>query len=363
METDRNHGLREEQMKPSLNCWVLVESPRGKILRESLEAVTAALSFGRQDRIELTALWTGAKPDETQQGQLERLEVKKVILLDEPEHGPAAGGSYTLQEDLLLSTVRELYLQHRPHYVFFGSTPLSRSLAPKLAALLEVGYAAGVTYLRQVGDILQMTRPALQDRLSEILVFASPENGLVSLYRRSFSITSQPIRSRGERKLEIDTVPLNAGENPNAKCVLVNRETEPPGFLDVEDAEIVVAGGKGMGSGESFRMLQELAGLLGGAVAASRIAVDLGWVGKDRLVGQTGRKISPELYIACGISGAPQHRVGIKDARYILAINKDPKAPIFKSATWGIQGDCLKVVPEMIRLMGQSQGTGRSRAF
>ena len=140
-------------------------------------------------------------------------------------------------------------------------------------------------------------------------------------------------------------------EKQHEGWTVLETSQEPSHKLDIEDAEIIVAGGKGIGSEKGFALLQVLAEILGGAVAASRIAVDLGWAPKERLVGQTGKKVAPELYIACGISGAHQHRAGMKGARYILAVNTDPAAPIFQVATWGIQGDACQVVKEMISLL------------
>ncbi len=122
----------------------------------------------------------------------------------------------------------------------------------------------------------------------------------------------------------------------------------PAAQVALEDADIVVAGGRGMGSREGFALLESLAELLGGTVGASRIAVDLGWAPREKLVGQTGAKVTPDLYIACGISGAHQHLQGMKQSRSILAINTDPTAPIFRVATWGIVADAREVIRNLL---------------
>lgn len=330
-------------------CWVLMECPEGRILRESLEALSAGLSFQKQHRMETVVLWTGERPEDGQLERLASLGVGRMIRLEGPGNGTDA-------EEGLLIGLRELCLRRRPRYLLFGSSPLSLSLAPKLAALLDVGYVAGAAYLRMVGDTLSLTRPVLQGGLAEILRFSPPTHGLVSLYPRAFDAPADPSGERTERRLIPEVYAVLESQGGSSVREILEARVEPAEALDVEDAEVVVAGGKGMGSKGGFALLQELADCLGGAVAASRIAVDLGWAPKERLVGQTGKKVFPELYIACGISGAHQHSAGMKDARQILAINTDPHAPIFRIATWGILGDAVEVVREMIRQVREARG-------
>jgi len=322
-------------------CWVVTECPQGKILRESLEAVSVGLTFQNQYRVETAVLWTGTPPEDAQLEYLASLGVRKITCLDGGENGADREGA-------LLFGLKNLYLEHKPQYVFFGASRLSLSLAPKLAALLDVGYVARTTYLRRVGDTLSLTRSLIQGALSEVLRFVPPTHGMASLYPRSFDVPS-PLASGPVEKLVPEMVHLRKPKGGSPNPEVIETMLEPAEFLEVDDAEVVVAGGKGMGSEEGFALLQGLAGCLGGAVAASRIAVDLGWAPKERLVGQTGKKVFPELYIACGISGAHQHQAGMKDARYILAINTDPQAPIFQIATWGILGDAPQIVREMIQ--------------
>jgi electron transfer flavoprotein alpha subunit len=322
-------------------CWVVTECPQGKILRESLEALSVGLNFQNQYGIQTVVLWTGTPAEEGQIEYLSSLGVTRIISLQGAESGAN-------REDALLFGLKALYLDHQPQYVFFGASPLSLSLAPKLAALQDVGYVARATYLRRVGDTLSLTRPLMQGALSEVLRFVPPTHGVASLYPRSFDVPS-PSGSGPVEKLVPETYALRHPKEGLRNPEVIERTLEPAEFLEVEDAEVVVAGGKGMGSEQGFSLLQELASRLGGAVAASRIAVDLGWAPKERLVGQTGKKVFPELYIACGISGAHQHQAGMKDARHILAINTDPQAPIFQIATWGILGDASQVVRNMIQ--------------
>ncbi len=322
-------------------CWVMTECPQGKILRESLEALSVGLSFQKQYRMETVVLWTGARPEDAQLEHLASLGVRRIICLE-------GGGDEDEKEEVLLFGLQGLYLQHKPQYMFFGASPASLSLAPRLAALVDVGYVVKATYLRRVGDTLSLTRPLMQGALSEVLRFLPPTHGLASLYPRAFDVPA-PSGSLPGEKLNPEIHPLTQPKGRPRNWEVVERTLEPAEALEVEDAEVVVAGGKGMGSEANFGLLQDLAKCLGGAVAASRIAVDLGWAPKERLVGQTGKKVFPELYIACGISGAHQHQAGMKEARHILAVNTDPQAPIFQIATWSILGDAPQVVSQMIR--------------
>jgi electron transfer flavoprotein alpha subunit len=333
-------------------CWVMTECPQGKILRESLEALSLGLSFQKQYRMQTVVLWTGTRIEDAQLEYLASLGVRSIVCLEGAE-------LETGREDSLLFGLKGLYLQQNPQYLFFGASPLSLSLAPRLAALLDVGYVAKATYLRKIGDAISLTRPLMQGALSEVLRFVPPTRGIASLYPRSFDVPVPSGDAPGEM-LTPEVWPLQQWEEKPAGCEVIDSRLEPAESLEVEDAEVVVAGGKGMGSEQGFALLQELAGCLGGAVAASRIAVDLGWASKERLVGQSGKKVFPELYIACGISGAHQHQAGMKDARHILAVNTDPQAPIFQIATWSILGDAPQVVRQMIsrlKNMGEAEGT------
>jgi electron transfer flavoprotein alpha subunit len=321
-------------------CWVMTECPQGKILRESLEALSVGLTFQKQYGLETVVLWTGAGPEATQLDYLASLGVRRIICLE--------GADEESEQEALLLGLKELYLRHKPQYMFFGASPASLSLAPRLAALVEVGYVARATYLRRIGDTLSLTRSLMQGALSEVLRFVPPTHGIASLYPRAFEAPAPSANSSAENLTpEVHRLPAVEGKTRNWD--LLERTYEPAEALDIEDAEVVVAGGKGMGSGENFALLQDLASCLGGSLAASRIAVDLGWAPKERLVGQSGKKVFPELYIACGISGSHQHQAGMKEARHILAINTDPQAPIFQVATWRILGDAPEVVSGMIK--------------
>ena len=223
-----------------------------------------------------------------------------------------------------------------------------------MAVLLDIGCISQATYFRLIGDTLQVTRPVFHGRAAEILRFLPHSTGIVRVFPRAFEVSSESAAT-GITEVSIERCPCATPSARIPEAETMEIILDSPETMDMEDAEIVVAGGKGIGSKEAFVLLEDLAKALGGVVAASRVAVDLKWAPKERLVGQTGRKIAPDLYVACGISGASQHIAGMRESRYLLAINTDPAAPIFKHATWGIIGDATRVVPAMTHALQQHE--------
>ncbi|MCL5040372.1 MAG: electron transfer flavoprotein subunit alpha/FixB family protein [Firmicutes bacterium] len=246
-------------------------------------------------------------------------------------------------DDPYVDTLESLVTRYHPSVLLFGATANGRSLAPRLAARLQTGLTADCTGLEidpEKGNLLQV-RPAFGGNIMATVICQE---------RRPQMAT---VRPRVMKRLPPD--PGRMGE--------IIREMVPPGrkkrvdFLDfvaelketvnIEEADIIVSGGRGMGDPSNFRLLEELAGALGGAVGASRAAVDAGWVPYSYQVGQTGKTVSPQVYFACGISGAVQHLVGMRSSDIIVAINKNPEAPIFQVATYGLVGDVLEIVPAL----------------
>jgi len=322
-------------------CWVLVESQTGRISRESLEALSAARVLTQQTASEMVALWVGAESPEVRSAYLASVGVRRVRWVGEvAAWDPACEG--------LLTRIEALYRCGPPLFFLFGPTPLSLSLAPRLAAHVGAGYACRITNLRSIGGRLVMTRPLVQGTLSELLRFPAGRGGLICLSPRSFDLP-KPFSIAEPLPLAVeDAAPFLPARPSSPLFEILESVREPASRVAIEDAEIVIAGGRGMRSREGFALLEQLAELLGGAVGASRIAVDLGWAPKEKLIGQTGAKVAPDLYIACGISGAHQHLQGMKHSRAVLAINTDPMAPIFRIATWGIVADAGEVIREIL---------------
>ena len=240
----------------------------------------------------------------------------------------------------------QLIRRHKPEIVLYGASKNGRDLGGRLHAILETGLAADcVKFDIDAEGNLDMIRPSFGGKsLAHIL--CKKHRPQMASVRRNVFIAPQHDPSRSG---EVVREAAELSEKDADVTLLEFTEFTKEGGLRPEDADVVVSGGYGLGDPKNFAMLQELADLLGGALAASRKAVDSGWVPKMLQVGQTGMTVRPKLYIAVGISGAVQHLAGMQESEKILAINLDPKAPLFEIADYGIVGDLFEVVPEMIR--------------
>lgn len=235
----------------------------------------------------------------------------------------------------------KLIQQERPEVLLVGATHFGRSLAPRIAAAISTGLTADCTDLQvdENGEVIQI-RPAFTGNV--LAYIKTKTRPVMSTVRyKAMQKNERDLTRKGivvEMKTEIAEI-----RSPR----FIGKEEEKK--IDITEAKVVVAGGKGLGSPEGFKLLKELADLLGGVVGASKGAVDEGWIGKEHQVGFSGNTVKPKLYIACGISGASQHLAGMRDSEIIVAINSDPSAPIHKVADYSIIGDLYQVVPLMIK--------------
>jgi electron transfer flavoprotein alpha subunit len=246
--------------------------------------------------------------------------------------------------------------KHKPQIVMFGATPLGRDLAPRVASEMRAGMTADCTDL-EISDVtdsrsktvhknlLLQIRPAFGGNIIATIVnydqwpqMATVREGVMPMKPADPARHGRVI----EEKVEIDEILL--------AVKLIERHLEPR-KVNLKGARVIVAGGGGVGSRDDFGLIHELAGAIGGAVGASRAAVDSGFIGKEHQIGQTGTTVRPALYIAAGISGAVQHRAGMEESAKIIAINTDPGAPIFSVAHYGIVGDLKKVIPMMVKAL------------
>jgi electron transfer flavoprotein alpha subunit len=248
----------------------------------------------------------------------------------------------------------DLIEKHKPQIVLYGATPLGRDLAPRIASKMRAGLTADCTDLN-IGDytdpktkethkdLLLQIRPAFGGNIIATIVnydrwpqMATVREGVMSL---------EPPDANRQGEIIDEKAVLDDGE---LLVKMIDRHREPA-RVNLKGARVIVAGGGGVGSRENFKLIHDLAGALGGAVGASRAAVDSGFVDKDHQIGQTGTTVRPALYIACGISGAVQHRSGMEESAKIIAINEDKNAPIFSVAHYGIVGKIETVIPMMIK--------------
>ena len=233
--------------------------------------------------------------------------------------------------------------KYKPAVVLYGATAIGRDLAPRVAARVRTGLTADCTKLDVADDgtkDLRMTRPAFGGNIMATII--CPE------YRPQMATVRpgvmQKIKPIVGANAPVDqfAVEIPASEKDVQILDVVKKESHK---MDIQDAKILVSGGRGMGCPENFKMLDDCANALGGTVSSSRACVDAGWVEKDIQVGQTGKTVRPNLYLACGISGAIQHLAGMEESDVIIAINKDETAPIFEVADYGVVGDATKIIP------------------
>lgn len=236
-----------------------------------------------------------------------------------------------------------LISSYKPGIVLFPATHMGRDLAPRVAATLGLGLTADCTGLAIEDGLLLQSRPAFGGNIMADIICPNARPQMATV-RPNVMKAHEPDHSR---KAEVINVPVEI--NIKDLDVLIKEviSTVKTGVKSLEEVDIIVSGGRGMGSSENFSVLEELAETLGGGVGASRAAVDAGWRPRSDQVGQTGKTVSPKLYIACGISGKIQHQVGMKSSDTIVAINKDPEATIFEIADYGIVGDLFEVVPAL----------------
>ncbi len=240
--------------------------------------------------------------------------------------------------------------EHQPAVILLGATTRGRDLGPAVAADLETGCVADCTALEFMDGQLVATRPIYAGKLLCTCTVPEKRPAIFTTRARAFPKPTPDASRSGE----VITVPPALSEEQIPSKVVGFQESE--GGVNLADAAIIVSGGRGVGGPEGFAPVRELAGVLKAAVGASRAAVDAGWIPYEHQVGQTGKTVSPDLYIACGISGAIQHQAGMRTAKVIVAINKDPEAPIFQLAHYGIVGDLFKVVPALTAALKERLG-------
>ncbi|MSP13240.1 MAG: electron transfer flavoprotein subunit alpha/FixB family protein [Chloroflexi bacterium] len=264
--------------------------------------------------------------------EMEQAGAAKVFLADSPALAEYSPTTFT---QVIVKLVKET----NPAAIFFGSTAYGRDLAPRVAARLKAGVASDCTGIEVADGRLLFTRPIYAGKaITQVKLKSDPQ--IATIRPNIYPI---PQAETG-RNVPIEKLEVNVFPGQAVTKAILKPETQE---LDVAEADIIVSGGRGLKGPENFAILRELADALGGAVGASRAAVDAGWIPHAHQVGQTGKTVNPSLYVACGISGAVQHQAGMRTSRVIVAINKDPESPIFKLATYGIVGDLFEVVPAL----------------
>jgi electron transfer flavoprotein alpha subunit len=312
---------------------VFMETRDGKIKKSSLEALSEAKRLAGGLGTEAAAVLAGAAVADLAPGAF-ALGAARVYALESPGLADYSSQAYALALAGFAADVK-------PAVLFFAATAMGRDLAPRVAARLGAGLASDCTQVAVKDGRLEFTRPIYAGKAFLSLVLKSSPQ-LATLRPNVFPLgEAAPVAGEVVR-VAVD-VPESALKGRVAE-VLKEESAE----LDVTEAEVVVSGGRGLKGPENFALLRDLAAVFPrAAVGASRSAVDSGWIGHQHQVGQTGKTVSPNLYVAVGISGAIQHLAGMSSSKIIVAVNKDPEAPIFKVADYGIVGDLFEVVPKL----------------
>ena len=305
---------------------VYAELNQGTLAPTSLELMALARELGD---VEAVALGGGAKAAAATLGKhgAKVVHVNEDAAFDDFVAEPAA------------DALAALYKEQAPDLILFGFTPDSREVAGRLAARLEVGLISNAGNVLATGGAFVAKVPYFGGaKLASMKANKKP--AIVLVRPKSF----EAAEVGGSAEVKDLTVSIDAGSK---RAHITERVVEASEKVKLEDAKIVISGGRGLGGPDNFPLLEELANALGGAVGASRAVVDAGWVPYSMQVGQTGKSVRPRVYIAVGISGAMQHTVGMKASKVIIAINKDAEAPIMKMADLGVVGDALKIVPAL----------------
>ena len=314
--------------------FIFVQQVDNKVTSVSYELISKGKELAKELDTSLTAVLLGFKV-EALCANLAKYGADKIIIVDDPE-------LETYTTEAYVHGMCEVLKAYKPEIVLFGATAIGRDLAPRVSARLHTGLTADCTKLEIDAETknLMMTRPAFGGNIMATIL--CPD------HRPQMATVRPGVMQKADNIVDVQ-VPIelfkidDMASHKNVEIIEVIKKTAHK--MDIQDAKILISGGRGMGSPENFKLLEDLAQALGGTISSSRACVDAGWVEKDRQVGQTGKTVRPNLYIACGISGAIQHIAGMEESDIIFAINKDPGAPIFDVADYGVVGDVTKILP------------------
>ena len=317
--------------------WVFAEQHKGSVATVALELLGEGRKLADKKKTKLSAIFIGHGITDKAK-ELIAYGADIVYIADDP-------GLKDFNDDSYAAILMTLAKQHKPEIILAGATAIGRSFFPKVASALHTGLTADCTVLdidTESGHLHQ-TRPAFGGNIMATIVSPNHRPQMATVRHKVMKPAPRNDSRTG------DIVEVRYTHSGDLRTRVIKTIEELTETVNICEADIIVAGGRGLGGAKNFQMIEELAKALGGAVAATRGAVDEGWIPYSHQVGQTGKTVCPKLYIACGISGAIQHIAGMQSSEVIVAINKDPDAPIFNVATYGIVGDVHEVVPIIIK--------------
>jgi electron transfer flavoprotein alpha subunit len=326
----------------SKDVYVVVEQRDGVLAKVTLELIGEASKLAADLEQKVVAVLLG----DNISGEAQRLiayGADEVVFVQDPMLKEYVTEPYT-------KALTKVLLECEPEIVLYGASSIGRDLAPRIASRIHTGLTADCTKLDidPENKLLLMTRPAFGGNIMATIVCREYRPQMATVRPGVMKLRDKDETRKGEvREIKVDFVP----EDMNVEIREVVKETHKR--TDITEASILVSGGRGIGSAEYYDTLAELAAELGGEISSSRANVDAGWIAKDRQVGQTGKTVRPDLYLACGISGAIQHVAGMEGSECVIAINKNDSAPIFDVSDLGIVGDLKVIVPKLTKAIQQ----------
>jgi electron transfer flavoprotein alpha subunit len=326
------------ELKEYKGVWVFIEQKKSKIQSVSYELLGKASELARKLDTYVGAVLLGNSIG-GQSDELFWYGADTAYVIEAPELA-------NFQDEPYTNVLVKLIQKYKPEIFLCGATSIGRSLISRVAVRINTGLTADCTGLDIEPDkkILLQTRPAFGGNIMATIITPNHRPQMATVRHK----VMQPMEADKRRKGKIIRESFD-GALLSSRTKLLDIIEEVESLVNLAEADIIVSGGRGMAAPENFKLLEELAHVLGAAVGASRAAVDSGWMPYSHQVGQTGRTVAPKIYIACGISGQIQHLVGMQSSKIIVAINKDPDAPIFKVATYGIVGNLFQIIPALTK--------------
>ncbi len=324
------------EIKNYKGIWVFIEQKNGRVQSVSYELLGKAQELAKKLNTDVSGVLIGHKLED-QLDELIFCGADNLYLVEAPELA-------NFQDEPYTNILVELVKKYKPEILLCGATNIGRSLISRVAINIKAGLTADCTGLDIDPDkkILLQTRPAFGGNIMATIISPNYRPQMATVRHKVFAPMAADKKRKGKIIKESFAQTLYF-----SRTKLLDIIEEIESTVNLSEADIIVSGGRGMGGPENFKLLEDLAHVLGSAVGSSRAAVDAGWMPYSHQVGQTGRTVGPKIYFACGISGQIQHLVGMQSSKIIVAINKDPEAPIFKVATYGIVGDLFQVVPAL----------------
>jgi electron transfer flavoprotein alpha subunit len=316
--------------------WIFAEQRKGVLQSITYELIGEGQRLAKIINEECCAVLLGHKTEQCVE-ELLHYNLDKIYVIDSPELSNFLDDPYS-------KAVAKLIKKYKPNIFLCGATNIGRSFIPQVAVKIQTGLTAdctGFSIEENTKNLLQ-TRPAFGGNIFATIATRRHRPQMATVRHK----VMKPAQKSSDKKGQVIYESYDTDEL-KARTKFLNSIEEIESTVNLAEADIIVSGGRGLGDPKHFKIIEELAKAIGGAVGASRAAVDAGWIPYSHQVGQTGKTVCPKLYIACGISGAIQHLVGMQSSDVIIAINKDPEAPIFKIATYGVVGDLHEVVPAL----------------